>query len=238
VTALHEWARGRSELFDDPGADGATVLASLRDIARANRFFGGAAAALARLDEFFRAVPRGTTLTLLDVGTGAGDIPRAARRRAARRGVELRLLGLERHPAAARRAARGGQITTVRADARALPYGTRSVDLVLCSQLLHHFRGAALTAAVAELARVARLGAVVADLRPSPLAAAGIWLASFPLAFHPVSRHDGVLSVLRGFTTSALRGACAAAGVEADVRTHPGFRVTAAWRAAGSALPR
>jgi hypothetical protein len=53
-----------------------------------------------------------------------------------------------------------------------------------------------------------------------------------------VSRHDGVLSVLRGFTTSALRGACAAAGVEADVRTHPGFRVTAAWRAAGSALPR
>jgi SAM-dependent methyltransferase len=238
VTALHEWARRRRELFDDPAADGATVLASLRDIARANRLFGGAAAALARLDEFFRAVPRGTTLSLLDVGTGEGDIPRAARRRAARRGVGLRLLGLERHPAAARRAARGGQLAAVRADARALPFGDRSVDLVLCSQLLHHFRGAALIAVVAELARVARLGVVVADLRPSPLAAAGIWLASFPLAFHPVSRRDGVLSVLRGFTATALRHACAAAGVEAEVRTHPGFRVTAAWRAAGSARPQ
>jgi SAM-dependent methyltransferase len=234
VTSLNAWAHRRPELFDDPAADGATVLASLRDIAWANRLFGGASAALARLDEFFRAVPRGTTLTLLDVGTGDGDIPRAARRRAARRGVRLRLLGLERHPAAARRAARGGEIAAVRADARALPIAARSVDLVLCSQLLHHFRDAALTAVVTELARVARLGVVVADLRPSPLAAAGFWLASFPLAFHPVSRHDGVLSVLRGFTASALRRACTDAGVDADVRQHPGFRVTAAWRAAGN----
>ena len=100
--------------------------------------------------------------------------------------------------------------------------------------MISAFRDSALTAVVAELARVARLGVVVADLRPSPLAAAGIWLASFPLAFHPVSRHDGVLSVLRGFTTSTLRRACAAAGVVADVRRHPGFRVTAAWRTAGN----
>ena len=237
MTALAAWARRRRELFDDPAADAAVVLASLRDIAWANRLFGGAAAALARLDEFFRSVPAGTTLTLLDVGTGQGDIPRAARRRAARRGVRLRLLGLERHPAAARRAAHGGEIAAIRADARALPFAARSVDLVLCSQLLHHFRDAALTAIVAELARVARLGVVVADLRPNPLAAAGIWLASFPLAFHPVSRHDGVLSVLRGFTTFELQRACSAAGVAADVRRHPGFRVTAAWRAAGEGPP-
>jgi hypothetical protein len=104
--------------------------------------------------------------------------------------------------------------------------------------LLHHFRDPTLTAVVAELARVARLGVVVADLRPSPLAAAGIWLASFPLAFHPVTRRDGVLSVLRGFTTSGLQRACAAAGVEAEVRRHPGFRVTAAWRAAAGGLPQ
>ncbi len=235
MTALNQWAARQRELFDDPQADATTVLASLRDVARANRFFGGAAAALARLDEFFRATPAGSTLTLLDVGTGLGDIPRAARRRAARRGIRLRLLGLERHPAAARRAARGGEIAGVLADARALPFPSGSVDLVLCSQLLHHFRGGGLSGIVAELARVARVGGVIADLRPNPLAAAGIWLASVPLAFHPVSRHDGVLSVLRGFTPSALRRACAEAGVQAEVRTHPGFRVTAAWPAAARA---
>jgi SAM-dependent methyltransferase len=235
--ATRERAMRRGELFDDPGADAATVVASLKDVARANRFLGGAAAALSRLDEFFRVVPSGTALTLLDVGTGDGDIPRAARRRAARRGVELRLLGLERHGAAARHAARDGALAVARADAVALPIRSGSVDLVLCSQLLHHFHGAPLTTVIAELGRVARLGVVIADLRPSRLAAAGIWLASFPLSFHPVSRRDGVVSVLRGFTTSALRNACAEAGIAAGIRSHAGFRVTAAWRTTDGASP-
>lgn len=230
IAALKRWARRRRELFDDPAADAATVVASLKDVARANRFFGGEAAAVSRLDEFFRAAPAGATLTLLDVGTGAGDIPRAARRSAERHGVRLRLLGLERHRAAARLAARDAVIIPLLADVQALPLRSRSVDLVLCSQLLHHFQGAAVVSAIAELERVARLGVVIADLRPNPVAAMGIWLASYPLQFHPVSRRDGFLSVLRGFTPNSLRRACAEAGVDAEVRTHAGFRVTAAWR--------
>jgi hypothetical protein len=61
----------------------------------------------------------------------------------------------------------------------------------------------------------------------------GIWLSSYALRFHPVTRLDGFLSVLRGFTPDSLRRACAAAGVVAEIRTHPGFRVTAAWRPSG-----
>ncbi|HVO34148.1 MAG TPA: methyltransferase domain-containing protein [Gemmatimonadales bacterium] len=231
IDVLQEWARRRRELFDDPAADASTVVASLRDIARANRYFGGAAAAVSRLDEFFRAVPPGAALTLLDVGTGDGDIPRAAQRRAATRGIRLRVLGLERHHAAARLAARDGMISPLLGDAHVLPLRAASVDLVLCSQLLHHFRGAALAAAIAELSRVAGLGVVVADLLPSPVAALGFWLAGLPLRFHPVTRRDGFVSVLRGFTPAALHLACREAGVEARVRTHPGFRVTAAWAA-------
>lgn len=237
LTRAHrEWrgAAARAELLDDPAADGAAVVASLRDVARANRFLGGTAAALRRLDELLSRAPQGATLTLLDVGTGAGDIPRAARARAARRGIRLRLLAVERHPAAAR-AARGGDIAALLADAAALPLGSRSVDLVLCSQLLHHYRGEALTAIVAELGRVARRGVVIADLVPSRVAALGLWLASYPLRFQSASRRDGVTSVLRGFTAESLRRACAAAGVVADVRRHPLFRVTAAWRTAPDA---
>jgi hypothetical protein len=228
---LRDWARRRRELFDDPAADAATVVASLRDIARANRYFGGAAAAVGRLDEFFRAAPRGAALTLLDVGTGEGDIPRAARRRAASRGLRLQVLGLERHPAAARLAARDGTITPLVADVHALPFRAASVDLVLCSQLLHHFRGPVLVSAVAELGRVARAGVVIADLLPSPLAAVGFWLVGYPLRFHWVTRRDGFVSVLRGFTPAALLAACREAGAEPQVRTHAGWRVTAAWAA-------
>ena len=232
---LRVWrgAARRAELFDDPAADPATVLASLKDVARANRFLGGAAAALRRLDELLREVAPGEPLTLLDVGTGYGDLPRAARERAARAGLVLKPLAVERHPAAARHVAAPGDLPVVVADAAALPFASRSVDLVLCSQVLHHFEGGAATAIVAELARVARRGVVLAELRPHPLAALGVWLASWPLHFHPVSRRDGVTSVRRGFTPAALRRACADAGVAAEVRTHPMFRVTAAWRPDG-----
>ena len=178
------------------------------------------------------ASPRGGLA--LDVGTGTGDIPRAAAARAGRRGLTLRLVGLERHPAAAREAARQGGLAAVIADGGRLPMRTRSVDLVLCSKLLHHLPGTAGTRLLSEMDRVARRGVVVADIHRSALAAAGIWLASFPLRFHPATRHDGVISVFRGFSPAELHGACAAAHVAATIRSHPGWCLTAAWRPAGA----
>jgi hypothetical protein len=227
---LRQWAAGATELLDDPRADAGDVVASLRDIARINRAFGGAAAAAARLDEYLCGIAPGSTVTLLDVGTGSADIPRAAACRAAKRGITLRCIGLERHPAAAREAARAGGVAALIADGGALPFRARSVDLVLCAKLLHHLPGAAGLQLLRELDRVARLAVVVADIRRSAVAAAGLWLASFPMQFHPATRRDGVISVFRGFSGPELRGICAAAGVQAAVKRHVGWSLTAAWR--------
>ncbi|MDQ2670947.1 MAG: hypothetical protein M3Y31_09965, partial [Gemmatimonadota bacterium] len=84
-----------TELLDDPGADPAAVRQSLGNIARANRWFGGAAALRWALARAIGSVPRGATVTLLDLGTGAGDLPLTARRWAARRGITIVPLGLE-----------------------------------------------------------------------------------------------------------------------------------------------
>ena len=73
------------ELLDDPLVDPAIALRSLRDVALSNRLFGGVSAVLAELRPLFRdARARGATLSLLDVGTGLGDIPARASREAAR----------------------------------------------------------------------------------------------------------------------------------------------------------
>jgi hypothetical protein len=94
---------------------------------------------------------------------------------------------------------------------------------------LHHFDAEQATSLLSELARVARIRVVVSDLRRSWLAALGIWLVSFPLLFHPVSRHDGVVSVLRGFTPSELADLLARCGCFSNTRvgSRLGFRVTA-----------
>ncbi len=226
---MREWAASTTELLDDPRSDADDVVASLRDIARINRAFGSAAAAASRLGEQLASVPLGAEVTLLDIGTGAADIPRLVRRRAEKRGIRVTIIGLERIAAAAREAARGGDVLALIADGGRLPFADRSIDLVLCSKLLHHLPGEPGLVLIREMDRVARLGAVVSDIRRSPVAAAGIWLASFPMRFHPATRRDSVISVFRAFTPAELQRVCERAGVRARIKRHPGWSLTAAW---------
>jgi SAM-dependent methyltransferase len=223
-----------AEILDDPRTPPRVRLRSLGDVARANALFGGARAALSELRRAL-ANADGDRLTMLDVGTGAGDIVAAACDLARARGVTLEpiALDLSRELLVPARARTG--LAPVCGDAMRLPFADASVDVVLCSQLLHHFEGEPLLRALAELDRVARHRVIVADLRRSWAAAAGLWLASFPLLFHPVSRHDGVVSVLRGFTPDELLDHVhRATGTVATVRRHPGFRVTASWTPASA----
>ncbi|HEX7937366.1 MAG TPA: methyltransferase domain-containing protein, partial [Gemmatimonadaceae bacterium] len=116
-------------------------------------------------------------------------------------------------------------------DALRLPLRDASADLVICSQLLHHFTETDARVVLAELHRVSRGWVVVCDLLRSRAAAAGFWIASLALGFHPVTRHDGVVSVLRGFTHGELEAmVLAATGVRPRMRRGMFWRVSATWR--------
>jgi SAM-dependent methyltransferase len=215
------------EHLDDPATDPALRERSLRDVRRANVMLGGGWAVLSEVERLIPSL--GSDLTLLDVGTGLADIPAAVRRLANRSSVGLTTFGVDEAESLAR-ASRGLLNGSACADARRLPFADASVDLVTCSQVLHHFADEEIPAVLREMSRVARRAVIVSDLRRSWIAASGFWLASWPLGFHPVTRHDGVVSVLRGFTPAELatqvRGAT---GRDATVRRHLGFRVTATW---------
>ncbi len=218
------------ELLDHPDADPAAVRLSLHHIARANWWFGGWWAVRHGLEALLGGSARGP-LTVLDVGCGAGDLMARAVAWGRARGLALRPVGLERHRAAAALAREGG-LPAVLGCAAALPLRARSVDLVIASQLLHHFAPAAITAFCRDADRVARVGVVIADLRRSRLAQAGFWIGSRALGFDPATRHDGITSVQRGFTAAGLRGLLAGAGLPARVERTPGFRLVATWPAA------
>jgi hypothetical protein len=247
------------EYLDAPSVDDALLVRSVSDIVRSNRLFGGRRAVLRSLGTIFPTLP--PQATLLDVGTGLGDLPREACRVAAARGIALHAIGLDGKFALARAA--GAQSNTaahrpphpavysaarptlrltpsdsanmatvlpVCGSAFQLPFADRSVDITMCSQLLHHFRGDDARQVVRELNRVARRAVLISDLRRSWLAAAGFWAASFPLGFHPVTRHDGTVSVMRGFTGAELRETVAdAIGVSPTIQYWLGFRVSAHW---------
>lgn len=216
------------ELLDDLAAPPGAVRVSLRNIARSNRWFGGTAAVRYGVAGVLGGA-RPTRLTVLDVGTGQGDMPRALARWLEPLGTSVASVGLERHPVAARAATEGG-LPTILGDGRRLPLGDRSVDVVVISQVAHHFDPPAMLTLVAEASRVARRGVVVADLRRSLLAAWGFQLASHVLRFDRWTRIDGVRSIARGFTAGALGRQLRDAGYTAEVVNRPVARIVAHWR--------
>lgn len=215
------------EILDDPGVDADTRTRSIGDVTRSNRWLGGLRAAIAELRRILPAL--GPDALLLDVGTGLADIPRHGMSAAAANGTRLATIGVDvSWPLLS--VARVQTSHMVCADARALPFRDGSVDVVMCSQFLHHFEEGDAEHVVRELDRVARRAVIISDLRRSWIAAAGFWLVSFPLRFSPVTRHDGVVSVMRGFTAAELlRIVRSATGATATVARHPGFRLTARW---------
>jgi hypothetical protein len=147
----------------------------------------------------------------------------------ARRGLEIVPIGLERHRTAAG-LARRCRVPTLLGCAGRVPVRDKSVDIVLASQLVHHFTPDAIVTFCQAADRLARLGVVIADLRRSPWAMAGFWLGSRALRFDAVTRADGLTSVRRGFSATELSRLLTRAGLPARVERSPGFRLVATWR--------
>jgi ubiquinone/menaquinone biosynthesis C-methylase UbiE len=215
------------EILDDPAVSSQLMTRSMCDVARANVFFGGRRAAIAELMPVLSAM--NGEGSMLDVGTGRGDIPAEAKRVARKLGLRLWTIGFDMSLALVATHRESNDVVT-RGDALCLPFSSRSVDVVMASQMLHHFQFEDAVTVVREMNRVARKRVIISDLRRSLFAAAGIWIASFPLGFHPVSRHDGVVSVMRGFLPGELSEIVkAATGVTPRICHRLGFRLTASW---------
>jgi SAM-dependent methyltransferase len=222
------------ELMDEPGVALEQLALSLADLRRVNRWLGGTAATIRRLGPLILRLARTSAapIRLLDVGTGSADLPMRLVAWSRRRGIDLRVVASDLHPSTARlaRVATAGEpaIQVLRADALRLPFDSRSVHLALCSTTLHHFRNEDAVQVIRELDRVAEGGFLVSDLRRSGPA----WLGARALAAtvwrrHPVTRHDGPLSVAAAFTRPELEALARAAGVrDAVVRREPVFRVS------------
>jgi len=219
------------ELLDDLSAPSELVRRSLLDIARSNRWLGGVAAAWHGVERLL-AGRYPASLTLLDIGTGVGDLPAMIARRLEQRGTRVSPIGLERHPVAAK-LARAAGLATILGDGLTLPLPDRSVDLVMASQVAHHLPPAGVIGLAREASRVARLGVVVADLRPSRLGRWGFWVASRVLSFDRATRDDGQLSLRRGFRPRDLATLLDRAGISATVTARSRARIVAYWSTEG-----
>jgi len=175
---------------------------SLRELDVANRFCRGSASLLAHVREEADRMPFGGVLCILDVASGAGDIPRALVRWTRRRDIRARVVALDRHPAAVRAAARAcsrayPEIRCVQGDVYALPFGRGSFDLVLCSMALHYFTSDNVVWVLTRLAELAERAVIVADVERH-------WIPY--AAVEQLARLTRGRLVRRGLNDTVLRG--------------------------------
>lgn len=143
----------------------------------------------------------GGRLSLLDLGCGSGHVGRDLVSAFARRGGSLRPFGLDLKLTHARLSPRGRAAT---ADALALPFADRSVDVVFSTLFLHHFSPSGIATLLAEAGRVARRAVVCFDLTRHRVALALISVVG-PLAFRSrISTLDGQASVRQAYTREEM----------------------------------
>jgi 2-polyprenyl-3-methyl-5-hydroxy-6-metoxy-1,4-benzoquinol methylase len=172
---------------------------------------------------------KGRPLTLLDVGYGAGDMLRAIHRQAQRRGMDIRLIGIDLNsrslPAARASTPPDMAIDYRTGDLFALPED-EPIDLVISSLVTHHMSDAEILRFIGWMERRARRGWFINDLHRHPVAYHGFRALSAAMRWHPFVRHDGPLSVARSFRRPDWARLLSEAGVaqSARVKWHIPFR--------------
>jgi SAM-dependent methyltransferase len=211
------------EMMDLPGQPRELLEEDLRNLRIINRRLGN-----------YRNVVRGLArlvgaqkidrFSLLDVGTGSGDIPVRITDWAQQRGIKTSIVALEPEPVTVQVAAtltnppfvplfqmgkegdfRRCGISVVRGDGMAPPFHSASFDFVLASQLLHHFSEEQIIRLLRVWSPLARRAIIVSDLVRHPLAYYGIRLLTKCFTRNAMTRTDAPLSVKRAFTLGEWR---------------------------------
>ena len=205
---LHRERVIEPELLDHAPPD--VARASLRDLARVNRYLGGYYV----LDRLFGAVAKTTdSFSVLDIGAASGDMGAAIRRRYPR--AQVTSLDYQREHLAQAAAPR------LVADAFHLPFRPGSFDFVFSSLFLHHFTNDQIVDLFRSFRCLARRAVLAIDLERGPLAYHFLPNTRWLFGWHDITISDGQISVAAAMKKDEMLALAVRAGLtNARVRVH------------------
>jgi 2-polyprenyl-3-methyl-5-hydroxy-6-metoxy-1,4-benzoquinol methylase len=223
------------EVMDDPCLEHDRHRHALRGLSRLNLFSGSAGivwpsvAGLARREE--------RPLRILDLASGAGDVPLDLWRRARRAGMDIDIRGIDVSPRAVRfaqeHAARLSaplQFNVLDALAEPLP---AEFDVVMCSLFLHHMTEHQAVLLLTKMRHAAKRIVLVSDLRRSVRGLALAFFAARLLTSSDVVRVDAPRSVRAAFTADEMKALARRARMDgAEVSGRWPFRLLMTWKPA------
>lgn len=204
------------EMLDAGQGTDEDVRRNLTDLRRINRFLGGTKVVLGAVQSVVEREDL-KQVSLLDVGTGSADIPTAVAEWCNEQGIESHIVALdisERNLRVARnRLGIARDVELIRADSLSLPFMERSFDFVSASLFMHHFEDEDVVRLLTSFGRVARSTVIINDLVRNLVPYYFAKVTGLILATSFLTRNDGPVSVLRGFTADELKAFALRAGL-------------------------
>ena len=180
-------------------------------------------------------------MRLLDVGTGAADIPIALLEAWRARKRRLEVVAVDSRPEVieaailARPALRDVDGLTLHvANGHALPFEDGAFDVAHASLVLHHLDPDEAVTFLGEMRRVARVGVILNDLARGRVRWLFAWIVIHATTRNPLTRHDGPMSVRRAYTPAEAEQLLERAGLRVVHRDNDLLRL----RWALAAVPR
>jgi ubiquinone/menaquinone biosynthesis C-methylase UbiE len=222
------------ELMDRPDVNKKWLREELETLERLNRL--GGHGLMLKYMEYLLGSKKANSLRVLDLATGAADVPRAIVAWARKSGTRIQVTAVDGNEEVLRSAREWcrdwPEIHLERCDLLEIPYERESFDIVLCSLALHHFTDENAVRILRKMNEIARIGFALNDLQRNWLT---IWtseLLARTVMRSPIVRNDGPQSFRAAFTVRELRGMAEEAGMKNfRVKRHQGiFRMVLSGR--------
>jgi len=196
-----------AEIMDNLSMEGEMLRKTLDQIAAINKWLGGNKATIQGLHTLLMSAPAGSTISIIDLGCGSGDMLRAVAEYGRKNNYIFKLTGIDANEFtvnyARKLSANYPEIRYLKMDVLADAFSEPAYDIALATLFLHHFKNEEIERMLGSLAEKASTGIVINDLHRSRTA---WYLFRFISIFisNPMVRKDGAISVLRGFKKKEL----------------------------------
>ncbi|RLD28150.1 MAG: methyltransferase [Bacteroidetes bacterium] len=208
ISYSSKYRTSRTEIMDDFNLQGVEMQELLTDLKRVNKMLGGNAITLKGINELLKGPHTNNTLTIIDIGCGDGEMLRQCAQWAHKKDVNVSLIGIDANAHILKEAEKRSEeiknttfkVVNVFAEKEILP----EFDIALCTLFLHHFKEPQIEDLLNRLTRKAKVGVVINDLHRSFWAFWFFRLYGLLFLKSRIARHDGLVSVARGFKRKEL----------------------------------
>lgn len=205
----------QNELIDSENIPGELFHKNLRELDFLNRNFGGHAISLFGLKKLVNF--KREKYTIADLGCGSGDILKYFADWLRKNKIGADLVGVDKNPYAIKylnsHCSNYPEITGIHSDYTTFLTNSPPVDIIHCSLFCHHLNDKEFTDLLRQLKSFSKFGFIINDLQRSKWAYFAVKLFTILLNGSSLSKNDGPVSVLRGFTLPELHSFMERAGI-------------------------